>query len=226
MRLFLGFMLCLNLIYAEDAIKSAPLPSAEGTVVGATFSPDSTCIAIIRHIAGSKQRNTLQVVELGSGREVAQTNVLSEESASLGLKPHWISYSHDGKFLLLATKGSNIVLILDSKKLSESKRIALDSRLEKRNSLAGEDKRFFNGIVKLAVASNGDKFAALTHDELGNNAIVLGSITSGEILGKLYELGHRLAQTLGLAKPTPENPEDSYARRLKDCFNQKSAGPK
>ena len=64
-------------------------------------------------------------------------------------------------------------------------------------SLSGLGNRYFQGVVSLAVASNAAIFGLLTHDELQDNEIFVGSFSSGRII-KSWSLGRgRTATPLG-----------------------------
>jgi hypothetical protein len=172
-------------------LKTVALPSAEGTIVGTGFSPDSDRIAIVRYIFdrdASTARHTIQIVDLKSGHEVSQAGLPNEDSSYTAVSPHFIMYSSDGRYLLLATTGSDVLLVVDPIKLQILRRIVLHPETEHRRSIS-EVSRNFRGVVSLAVASNENVFGVLTHDGLGANEIFVGSISSGQII-KGWSLGH------------------------------------
>jgi WD40 repeat protein len=179
-------------------MKPVALPSAEGKLVGAAFSPDSSRLAIVRNVAApgtSGQRHVLQIVELKSGQEAAHADVLDTEPADLARSAHLIEYSPDGRYLLLATKGSDVLSIIDAITLKTLKRIALHPEEDSRMSL-GQRHRYFRGVVSLA-GSRGDVFGVLTHDELQGNEVFVGLFSSGQII-KGWSLGKgRTATQLG-----------------------------
>jgi len=199
-----GVITCLSAIRVANAVsgsamKPVALPLAEGTVAGAAFSPDSSYLAVIRHAAvpgASAQRHILQIVNLKSGQETAHAEVLNGEVADPASTAHFIAYSADGHYLLLATKGSDVLSILDAAKLQTVKRFALHPEAESRTSL-GERHRYFRGVVSLAVAPEAGIFAVVTHDELQDNEVFIGSFSSEQIV-KSWSLGRgRTATQLG-----------------------------
>jgi hypothetical protein len=126
-------------------------------------------------------------MELKSGQEVAHADVLGTEAATLASNAHFIAYSPDARYLLLATKGSDVLSILDATSLQPMKQIALHPEADARTSLA-EGHRYFRGVISLAVSSKGSSFGALTHDELQGNEVFIGSFSSGQII-KSWSLG-------------------------------------
>jgi hypothetical protein len=180
-------------------MKPVVLSSVEGKLVGAAFSPDSSRLAVIGNVAGpgtSGQRHVLQIVELKSGQEVAHADVLDTESAGLATSTHFIEYSPDGRYLLLATKGSDVLSIIDVTTLRTLKRIALHPAEGSRMSL-GQGHPHFRGVVSLAGSARGDVFGVLAHDELQGNEVFVGSFSSGQII-KGWSLGKgRTATQLG-----------------------------
>jgi len=57
-----------------------------------------------------------------------------------------------------------------------------------------------------------------------NRNYVASDLKAGQMLpNQVHEVGHSIAQLLGLAKPGSEDP---YAGRLQDCFNNLSVGKK
>jgi WD40 repeat protein len=195
----LACLVTIRMAGATDVMKSVALPSAEGMIVGAAFSPDSSRVAVMRNVAvpaASGQRHVMQIVELRSGKELAHADVLDTEAASLAFSRHFIAYSTDCHFLLLATKGSDVISILDAASLRTMKQIALHPATGSRKSL-GEGHLYFKGIVSLAVSSKGGFFGALTHDELQDNEVFIGSFDSEQII-KSWSLGQgRMATELG-----------------------------
>jgi hypothetical protein len=196
-----GVLACLVGVRVADAagtLKPVAL-SGEGVIVGAAFSPDSSHLAIMRNVTASDstgQRHVLQIMELKSGQEIAHADVLGTESATPASNAHFIAYSPDARYLLLATKGSDMLSILDATSLQPMKQIALHPEADSRTSL-GEGHRYFRGVISLAVPAKGGSFAALTHDELQGNEVFIGSFSSGQII-KGWNLGQgRTATQLG-----------------------------
>jgi len=198
-----GILACCFTVRAAGAavvMNPVALPG-EGAIVGAAFSPDSSRIVVMRNIAvpgASGQRHVVQVVDLKTGQEVAHAAVLDNEAASLASSGHFIAYSSDGRYLVLATKGSDELSIIDATTLQTVKRIALHPEEDSRTSL-GQGHRYFRGVVSLATTAKGDLFGVLTHDELQGNEAFIGSFSSGQIL-KGWSLGKgRTATQLGQA---------------------------
>lgn len=179
-------------------MKSVNLPSADGKLLGAAFSPDSSSIAIVRKVAESKtgQRHILQIVELRSGQVVSRTDVLGDEAADLATNEHLIGYSSDGRYLLLATRGSDLLTIIDAATLHSLKQIALHPEADARTSL-GQGHRYFRGVVSLSVSAKGNVFAVLTHDEMQGNELFIGSFSLAQIVKSWRLGGGRVATQLG-----------------------------
>lgn len=197
-----GILACLFAVgtaSTANVMKSVALPSAEGKLVGAAFSPDSSRLAAIRKLAesgASGKRHVLQIVDLKSGQVVAHADVLDAEPADLETSAHLIEYSPDGRYLLLATKGSDVLSIIDAATLQTLRSIVLHPQADARMSL-GQGHRYFRGVVSLAGSANGDVFGVLTHDELQGNEVFVGSFSSGKII-KGWSLGKgRTATQLG-----------------------------
>ena len=188
LRSSLAFVFASQLAHGAVTLKTASLPSAEGTIVGTGFSPDSSRIAVTRYIFdrdASTARHTIQIVDLKSGHEVSQAGLPNEDSSYTAASPHFIMYSSDGRYLLLATTGSDVLLILDAIKLQVLARIVLYPEAHNRRRLSGEGNRNFQGTVRVAVASNADLFGVLTHDGPADvNEIFIGSFSSGQITRK------------------------------------------
>ena len=197
---WLGILACLFAVQtasATNVMKTVDLPSVEGRVVGAAFSPDSSRLAVIESIAGpgtSGQRDTLQIVELKSRHEVAHADILDTEPADLA-STHFIEYSPDGRYLLLATRGSDVLSILDATTLQILKRIPLHPAEDSRIPLT---RHYFRGVVSLTDSTRGDVFGVLTHDEAqGSNEVFVGTFSSGQITNG-WSLGKgRMATQLG-----------------------------
>jgi hypothetical protein len=190
----LACLFAVRTVSAANVMKLVALPAAEGRLVGAAFSPDSSRLAVVRNIAG--QQNVLQIVDLKSGQEVAHANVLDTERADLATSAHFVEYSPDGHYLLLATKGSDVLSIIDANTLRTLKRIALHPEQDSRIAL-GQGHRYFRGVISLAGSARGDVFGVLTHDELEGNEVFVGSFSSGQII-KSWSLGKgRTATQLG-----------------------------
>jgi hypothetical protein len=198
LRSSLAFVFAIQLAHGADMLKAVVLPSAEGTIVGTGFSPDSTRIAIVRYVIGrdaSNARHTIQIVDLKGGREISQADLPDEESSYTAASPHFIMYSFDGRYLLLATTGSDVLLILDAIKLQVLTRIVLYPERHNRRRLSGEGNRNFQGAVRVAVASNAELFGVLTHDgQAGVNEIFIGSFSSRQII-RSWILGDGRART-------------------------------
>jgi hypothetical protein len=196
---FLAYIFVVQIASAADSMKSVALPSVEGNIIGVAFSPDSSRLAVIENIAApgiSGQRYLLQIVELKSGQEVAHTDVLDNEPAGLATSTTFIQYSSDGHYLLLATKRSDVLSIIDATTLKTLKRIPLHPSEDLRRSL-GQGHRYFRGVISLAGSAKGDIFGVLTHDELQGNEVFVGSFSSGQII-KNWSLGKgRTATQLG-----------------------------
>jgi WD40 repeat protein len=194
----LAFVLACQVAHGAVMLKAVTLPSAEGTIVGTGFSPDSSRIAIVRYIFDrdtSAARYTIQIVDLKSGHEVLQTGLPNEDSSYTAASPHFIMYSSDGRYLLLATTGSDVLLILDTIKLQVLTRIVLYPETHNRRRLSGEGNRNFQGAVRVAVASNAELFGVLTHDGQADvNEIFIGSFSSRQII-RSWILGYGRAQT-------------------------------
>jgi hypothetical protein len=105
-----------SVVDAAATLKPVAL-SGEGVIVGAAFSPDSSRLAILRNVAGSGSsglRHVLQIMTLKSGQELARADAFGTEAATLASNAHFIAYSPDAHYLLLATKGSDVLSILDA----------------------------------------------------------------------------------------------------------------
>jgi len=195
----LVYLAALHVANAASIMKSVALPPAEGAIVGAAFSPDSGRLAVIRHLvvpATSGHRLIIQIVDLKSRQELAHADVLKDEAAELASSTHYIAYSADGRHLLLATKGSDLLSILDAGDLQTEKRIALRPEADSRTRLEGGP-RYFKGVVSLAVASKVGTFGVVTHDVLQGNEVFVGSFALGQII-RSWSLGRgRVATQLG-----------------------------
>jgi hypothetical protein len=135
----------------------------------------------------------MQIVELRSGQEIAHADVLDAEPPDLPANAHFITYSSDGRYFLLATRGSDVLWIIDATTLQALKRIALHPEADSRRSL-GQGHRDFRGVVSLASSSKADLFGVLAHDELQDNEVFVGSFSSGQIT-KGWSLGKGRAAT-------------------------------
>ena len=195
----LGCVVAVRMASAAVVIKQVTLPNAEGTVVAFAFSPDSNRVAVLRKIAvpnAGTPQYVMQIVELASGQEATHAEVLNGERPDLATKAHFVMYSPDGRSLLLATRGSDVLSIIDSNTLQPRKRIALHSEADARTPL-GQGHRYFSGVVSLAGSSKGDSFGVLTHDELQGNEAFIGSFSTGQIT-RGWNLGKgRTATQLG-----------------------------
>jgi WD40 repeat protein len=170
------------------ALNSVTLPAAEGTIVGAAFSPDSSRVAILRHVivpGVTNQRHVMEIIDLKSVQKLAHREILDVQAADLD--SHFIAYSSDSRYLILATEGSEVLWILDAVSLQALKRIALHPEAESRRSL-GQGHRYFRGVKGLTVSTRGDLFGLLTHDESQDNEVFIGSFSSERII-KRWSLG-------------------------------------
>jgi hypothetical protein len=204
-------ILACEAAYGEVMLEPMSLPSAEGTIVATAFSPDSTRVVIVRHLAGgagtSTARHTVQVVNLESAREISKADLPNGEPFDMAMSAHFIRYSFDGRYLVLGTSGADMLLILDAIKLQVMNRIILHPGTQHRKSLSQEGNRHFQGVISLAVASNAEMFGVLTHDEqLGANEVFIGSFSSGQII-RSWILGYGRAQT-GLGQTSLSLSED------------------
>lgn len=184
-------------IARATTLTSVPLPSAEGTIVGAAFSPDSKRVAIIRDATethASEARHIIEIADLGTGREVVRADVLVGESLYLTTVPHFAQFSPDGRYLLLATSGSDALFVLDAASLQLVKRIELNPEMAGRKSLSGRPP-LSKRVTNLAVASNAEVFAVLTDDlQTGTNEVFIGSFPSAEIV-KNWSIGEGRSQS-------------------------------
>jgi hypothetical protein len=181
---------------AATVMKSVSLPISEGPIVGAAFSPDSHHLALLSNVrvpGGSSPRHLMQIIELGSGQVVAHADVLNGEPPDLAANAHLIVYSPDGRYLLLATRGSDMLAIIDATALQGWKRLALHPEADSRIPL-GRGHRYFRGVVSLASSAKTDLFGVLTHDELQGNEVFLGSFSSGKT-SKSWSVGRGRATT-------------------------------
>lgn len=201
---WIGLIACLlgvQVSSAANVMKMIPLPSIEGRVVGAAFSPDSRELAVIGDVAApgapQQQRHVLQIVELKTTQVVTHADIL-EAGSGPAANTYFIGYSTDGRYLLLAARGSDALSIVDAGTLQTRKRIELHPVEDSRKSIEQEN-RYFRGIISIAGSAEGDSFAVLTHDELQGNEIFVGSFSSGQIT-KSWSLGRgRTATQLGQA---------------------------
>ena len=187
-----GLLVCscvVPMASAANVLKPVSLPFADGKLVGASFSPDSSRLAIIRTVAapGGGQRHVLQIVEMKSGLELTEADVLTDEPVDLAMNAHLISYSSDGRYLLVAARGSDVLSILDAATLRTLKRVALHPETDSRITL-GEGHRYFRGVISLTASAKGNVFGVLTHDELQGNEAFVGSFSSGQSI-KGWSLG-------------------------------------
>ena len=172
------------------ALNSVTLPAAEGVIVGAAFSPDSSRVAILRHVivpGVTNQRHVMEIIELKSVQKLAHLEILDVQAADLDSSTHFIAYSSDSRYLILATEGSDVLWILDAVSLQALKRIPLHPEAESRRPL-GQGHRYFRGVISLAVSTRGDLFGLLTHDESQDNEVFIGSFSSERII-KRWSLG-------------------------------------
>jgi WD40 repeat protein len=182
---------------ATDSIETVTLPPAEGTIVGAVFSPDSSQLILLRHVAdtgSSGQRHVIQSVNLASRREGMRADVPTEDAADLASSIHFIKFSPDGCYLVIGKRASDVVFILDAATLQPVYKIALHPETDSRVDLGAREHHHFKGIIDLAVAAKADVFAVLTHDELGGNEVFVGSYSLRRIVKK-WELGPGRAAT-------------------------------
>jgi hypothetical protein len=188
----LTLMCGCGLAQGAVTLKSVPLPSSGGAIGAMAFSPDSRRLAIFRHLNGqnaSGERDTVQVLDINNENVVSQSDLAAPEWANTALSTRFLKYSFDGRYLLVATSGRDVLLILDAVSLRVANRVVLHPENQHRHSRFQEGNRHFQGIVSIAVASNADVFGVLTHDEQGVNEIFLGTLSSGQI-GKSWGLEH------------------------------------
>lgn len=176
-----GVLACSSVVpmaSAANVLKPVTLPSANGKLAGAAFSPDSNRLAIIRNVVapGGGQRHVLQIVDMKSRQELTEADVLNDEPADLAINAHLIAYSSDGRFLLVAARGSDVLSILDAATLRTLKRVALHPEVDSRVTLT-KGHRYFRGVISLTASA--DVFGVLTHDELQGNEAFIGSFSSG-----------------------------------------------
>src|SRR6185436_9235464 len=194
----LACLLAIGIVDAENVLKSVALPTGEGAIVGAAFSPDSSRLALIRHLpaaGASIARRVIQVVEPRSGQEVAHADVPGAEP-SMGSDSHFIKYSPDGRYLLLAKRGSDVLSIIDATTLRGVRRLVLHPETDGR-VLLGPRRRHFRGIVSLTSSLHADRFGVLTYDTEQDNEVFVGSFTSGKIIQR-WSLGEgRIITQLG-----------------------------
>jgi hypothetical protein len=197
-----GILVCIFAVRMASAavvMKQIALPTAEGSIVASAFSPDSNRVAVLRKVAvpnAVAPQYAMQIVELRSGQEVTRAEVLNGERPDLATNAHFVMYSPDGRYLLLATRGSDVLSIIDASTLQPRNRIALHPVADSRTPL-GQGHRYFSGVVSVASSSKGDSFGVLTHDELQGNEAFVGSFSSGQIT-KGWSLGRgRTATQLG-----------------------------
>src|SRR5581483_1212816 len=173
-------VLVLTGLDGQSGMSPVALPITGGSIVGAGFSPDSKRLALLVDVASGgapEPRRVLQILKLDLGRVVNETDVLKTEPASLSKNLHWIFYSPDERYLLLATYGSDVLSILDATTLNLLGQVALHPRRE----LLNAQRHYFKGVVNVSSSSDGDLFGVLTHDELGDNEVFIGSYSSRQI---------------------------------------------
>jgi hypothetical protein len=194
----LALLVGCQAVFAAGTLKPVALPSSDGTIAGMGFSPDSSLIAILRYAIDrgtSNAKYTIQTVDLKTGHELFQSDLPSGESTYLAMNAHFVMFSHDGRYVLVTTAGTDVLLILDASRLQVVDRIVLHPNAQHRRPLSGEGNRKFQGVVSLSVASNSQVFGVLTHDEeLGVNEIFIGTFPSGRIIGS-WVLGYGRTQT-------------------------------
>jgi len=171
-----------GLAFATDMLKAVGLPPAEGTIVSAAFSPDNIHLAIIRSNASDRQ-NELHVLDVRTGKEVSHVSV--QEESFRQDSQHAMSYSSDGRYLLLTATGADAVLVFDTTEFQVAKRIVLHPLAR---PLLSQRPNNFRGVISLATASKADIFGVLTHDELRGNEIFIGSFSSLAI-SKSWSIG-------------------------------------
>ncbi len=175
-----GLAACILMVEAAGAanvLKPVVLPAGEGAIVGAAFSPDSSRLALVRRVpvAGTpRPRDILQIVDIGSGKELAHADVLTAPSTW----HTYIEYSPDGGYLLLAAEFTDVLSVVDATTLRSVKEIVLHP--EARRDMAPG--RYAKGVIGLASPSKGDVFGVLTHDEVRDSEVFVGSFSLGQIL--------------------------------------------
>jgi WD40 repeat protein len=193
-----GCLVIVGRLSLASQMKQVNLPLSDGTTLGAAFSPDSSRIALITNVVGAetRQRHILQVIELKSNHEIGRTDILADEPANLSTNAHLIGFSSDGRYLLLATQGSDVLLILDSATLDIVHRISLHPNTDARTGLEPGHPNF-RGIVSISCSAKGNVFGLLTHDELEGEEVFIGSFSSEQIVSS-WNLGKgRMGTELG-----------------------------
>jgi hypothetical protein len=161
---------------AGDVLKPVALPSADGEIAGATFSPDSARLALVRNspVRGTPgPRYVLQILDLRTNQELAQADVLNAQPWDTHVH---IEYSPDGRYILLAANGSDVLSIVDASSPKNVREVALNPQTNSRKALAPS--HYPSGVVSLARPSKGDLFGVLT----SGNDVFMGSFSSGQIL--------------------------------------------
>jgi len=213
-----GCLVVVGRLGLASQMKQVDLPSSDGTTLGAAFSPDSSRIALITNAVGTetRQRYILQVIELKSKREMGRTEVLGDEPADLSTNAHLIGFSSDGRYLLLAARGSDVLLIIDSARLEIVRRILLHPKTDARTRL-GPGHPNFKGIVSISFSVKGNVFGVLTHDEVEGEEVFIGSFSSAQIVSS-WNLGRgRMATQLGqISLSLSEDGSDTLVSLLPD----------
>jgi WD40 repeat protein len=162
------------------ALETHSLPGAEGEIVGANFSPDGRRLAVVRHMrTGEVPVHTVQILTLPDVREIARKSFIDGDPADLSTGPHLLRYSPDGRQLVLAAVGSELLLFLNAATLEESGRVWIHDDGEghdilPRNGVRAH--RYFHGVVDVATASQSGVFGVLT--SAGDGEVSLYSFAS------------------------------------------------
>ncbi len=164
-----------------------------GKVLGGAFSPDSKSLAIVVHLKNSETQFVLRTIDLTSMVPSAVTASFSER-VELSASVHLLQYSFDGRYLLLATRGSDEIEIVEAATLHPIKRVLLHPQLDARTTNGFGHRHFFGVVSMLATSPNRNLFALLTHDELRGDEVFVGSFSSNEIVST-WPLGTRRAET-------------------------------
>lgn len=176
-------------------LRPVDLPPRAGKVVGAAFSPDSRHLVIIRDQSIAESHHTLEIIGLASGDE-QHADVLKDERLAISGSRHFIDYSPDGRYLVLATVGSDVLSIIDTASLRCLHEVSLHPVPDSRVSLS-QGHRHFRGVISVTASSSANVFGVLSHDDELGNEIFICSFPSGQVV-KTWEVGDfRVAGPLG-----------------------------
>ena len=182
-------------IVAATVMHSAPLQLTNGEPVGAAFSRKGGLLAVITCAAsdGTREQYVLQTIDLNSQRILAHTDISEAIDSDQPGNAQFIDYSADGRYLVVASRGSDVLSIIDANSLRILKRVALNPRA---NSIltTGQAHRYFRGIISLATSSHADMLAALIHAETSDDEICFVSFSSAKVTNR-WTLGKERAST-------------------------------